>query len=188
MIIDSPAFTSALLKHSEPFGPFIPLINQAPGSDDPLPLLAGLVLTKLVSNAVTTSSKPSSKLDSAIKSLYKYLSILSKTSDSASQDIAVQSYSAILRDAQTRQLFWEQREDTVEPLIAILRTGAGAKGSSTSLWSEGTAARVPEGVAGGVGIELLYRVLLVMWQLSFEGSLVGEGLLESVSHVDAELC
>jgi len=33
-------------------------------------------------------------------------------------------------------------------------------------------------VAGGVGIQLLYRVLLVIWQLSFEGELVGDGLQE----------
>jgi V-type H+-transporting ATPase subunit H len=178
--LDSSAFTLALLKSSDPFESFLPLLKQAPASDEPLPLLAGLVLTKLVAKAVTSSSKPSPKLESAIKSLYSYLGVLASSSDVANQDIAVQSYSAILRSAKTRQLFWEQRTETVGPLMKILRTGAGAgKDSSSSLWSEGTAtSRTYEGVAGGVGIELLYRVLLVIWQLSFEAELVGEGLQE----------
>jgi V-type H+-transporting ATPase subunit H len=179
--IDSSVFTLALLKKADPYEPFLPLIKQSPGTDDPLPLLAGLVLTKLIANAVTTSPKPSPKLDTAIKSTFSYLGILAKSSDAGSQDIAVQSYSAILRNAKTRQLFWGQRKETVNPLIDILRTAAGAgKDSKSTLWSDGTS--VTRGnetiISGGVGIELLYRALLVIWQLSFEAELVGEGLLE----------
>jgi V-type H+-transporting ATPase subunit H len=179
--LDSPAFASALLKIPDPFEPFLPLIKQAPGGEDPMPILAGMVLTKIISKVVSTSSKPSPKLEPAIKSLYSYLSVLAKTNDASSQDIAVQAYSAILRNAKTRQLFWKQRKETIDPLIDILRAGAGAgKGSSASLWSDGTvmSSRVEGVISGGVGIELLYRVLLVIWQLSFEANLVGEGLLE----------
>jgi V-type H+-transporting ATPase subunit H len=146
-----------------------------------MPILAGLVLTKIISKAVTSSAKPSPKLEPAIKSVYSYLGGLVKANDASSQDIAVQSYSAILRNAKTRELFWKQRKETLDPLVEILRLGAGAdKSSSASLWSDGTASstRADGSISGGVGIELLYRVLLVIWQLSFEANLVAEGFLE----------
>ena len=87
----------------------------------------------------------------------------------------------MLRTKKSRELFWKQRNETLNPLIDILRAAAGAgKDTDSTLWSSGTSARnVPEGgIAGGVGLQLLYHVLLVIWQLSFEGQLVGDGLHE----------
>jgi V-type H+-transporting ATPase subunit H len=150
--------------------------------DDPLPLLAALVLAKLLSQIVIAGSKTSSRTDTALTSLFAYLSTLSQSSDAGHQDIAVQSYSSLLRTKETRELFWAERKETVDPLMDILRAGAGGgKDTGSTLWSEGassTRANFETGVAGGVGIQLLYRVLLVIWQLSFEGELVGEGLQE----------
>lgn len=173
-------FLDALLKYREPYAPFIPFLKQSSGPDDGLPLIAALVLTKILSEGVASSSRSSAALDSAITSLYSYLSQLSKSTDAGYQDIAAQSYSALLRTSRTRELFWEQRKETVDPLFNILRAGAGAGDSVSSLWDGDAAPKnnVDAGIAGGVGIQLMYRVLLVIWQLSFEGELVGEGLQE----------
>jgi V-type H+-transporting ATPase subunit H len=179
---DSSTFLAALLKHPEPCAPFLPFLKGSSNPDDPLPLLAALVLAKLLSNIVVAGSKSSNQLNSAITSLFSYLSTLSKSSDAGHQDIAVQAYSSLLRTKTTRELFWAEKKDTVDPLFDILRAGAGSgKDTASTLWSDGassTRATFETGVAGGVGIQLLYRVLLVIWQLSFEGELVGDGLQE----------
>ena len=39
------------------------------------------------------------------------------------------------------------------------------------------------GLAGGVSIQLLYHVLLVFWQISFESAMVGKGLDEFVAGI-----
>jgi V-type H+-transporting ATPase subunit H len=183
LLIDSDALMAAILKHPDPYSPFVPLLKQMNNPDDSLPLLAALILTKLLSQAVT-STKSNAKQEAAINSLYSYLSQLCKSSDPGHQDIAVQSYSSILRTKNTRVMFWEKRKETVDPLIDILRAGAGAgKDTHSSLWSDGassTRTQFETGISGGVGIQLIYRVLLVIWQLSFEGELVGEGLQEYV--------
>lgn len=65
------------------------------------------------------------------------------------------------------------------PLVDILRAAAGVdKDADTTLFSGGASFRsvTEAGLSGGVGLQLLYHVLLTVWQLSFEGSLVGEGL------------
>ena len=66
------------------------------------------------------------------------------------------------------------------PLFDILRAAAGAgKNGDSTLWSGGTSIRSGEGgIAGGVGIQLLYHILLVVWQLSFEAESIGEELEE----------
>jgi V-type H+-transporting ATPase subunit H len=173
-------FLDALLKYHDPFAPFIPFLKQSSGPDDGLPLIAALVLTKVLSEAVVSSSRSSTTLDAAVTSLYLYLSRLSKSTDAGYQDIAAQSYSALLRTSRTRELFWENRKETVDPLFEILRAGAGAgDDGASSLWDVDAAPRNNvDGIAGGVGIQLMYRVLLVIWQLSFEGELVGEDLQE----------
>lgn len=121
-----------------------------------------------------------SQIDEALPQLYKYLSALAVSSDAGLQDIAVQEYSAVLRTKKARQLFWKQRKETLDPLFDILRAASGAsKDQDSTLWSGGGSIRsVPEGLTGGVGLQLLYHVLLVVWQLSFEGELVGDGLQE----------
>jgi V-type H+-transporting ATPase subunit H len=110
--------------------------------------------------------------------LYTYLSTLTKNQDSGLQDIGVQEYSALLKTKRSRQLFWQQRSETVDPLIDILRAAVGAgKDCDLTLWSGATSIRTADaGLGGGVGLQLLYHVLLVIWQLSFEGELIGEDL------------
>jgi V-type H+-transporting ATPase subunit H len=94
----------------------------------------------------------------------------------------VQEYSAVLRNRKSRELFWNQRKETLDTLFDILRAASGAAkdGESTNGRVAGSVRSVPEGLSGGVGLQLLYHVLLVVWQLSFEGDLVGEGLQEYV--------
>lgn len=112
--------------------------------------------------------------------LLSYLSTLTKLSDGGLQDIAVLEYSALLRGKKSRMLFWELRKETVGPLLDILRAAAGVSNldSASTLWSgAGSIRSGAEGtLGGGVGLQLLYHVLLVLWQLSFEGATVGEGL------------
>lgn len=168
------------MKHPSPFKPFLPLLkpNQA---DDPTPVLASSVLSNLLSSALTNGTKNTAQIDEALPPLYSYLSTLTGNTDAGLQDIAVQSFSAVLRSKQARHLFWKQREETVDPLFNILRKASGAsKDQDSTLWSGGSSVRsVPDGgISGGVGLQLLYHVLLVIWQLSFEGELVGDGLQE----------
>jgi V-type H+-transporting ATPase subunit H len=120
----------------------------------------------------------SSKEISSLPKLFSYLSTLTKVSDGGLQDIAVLEYSTLLRSKQAREVFWEQRKQTVGPLTDILRTaaGVGSNGDTSTLWSGAATARSVEGsIGGGVGLQLLYHVLLVLWQLSFESSSIGEG-------------
>lgn len=124
----------------------------------------------------------SDKASAATPKLFTYLSTLTKTTDGGLQDIAVLQYSTLLRGKKSRDLFWQQRNETIKPLIDILRTaaGVGPNGDSATLWS-GTASvrsNVEGSLGGGVGLQLLYHVLLVLWQLSFEGESIGEGLEE----------
>jgi V-type H+-transporting ATPase subunit H len=65
--------------------------------------------------------------------------------------------------------------------MEILRTAAAGKDTQSSTTLAGStatnSARTADiSVGGGVGLQLLYHVLLVIWQLSFEGSLVGDEL------------
>lgn len=116
--------------------------------------------------------------------ILSYLCGLTKNSNDAGlQDIAVMEYSALLYSQTNRQLFWKQRSETVAPLVDILRKAAGVGAeSSASLWSGNNTTRSGgfEGLSGGVGIQLLYHVLLVMWQLSFESEDIGDDLNEYV--------
>jgi V-type H+-transporting ATPase subunit H len=59
-----------------------------------------------------------------------------------------------------------------------LRAAAGAaKDTDSTLWSGATSVRGADAtIGGGVGLQLLYHILLVIWQLSFEGKLVGDDL------------
>ncbi|KAF2804823.1 vacuolar ATP synthase-like protein subunit H [Mytilinidion resinicola] len=179
IIDDIPSFTATLAKHPAPFQPFLPLLKASTNPEDALPLLTSAVLASLLGYALTLPSKDSTQIDEALPKLYSYLSALAKSSDAGLQDIAVQEYSAVLRTKKSREIFWKQREETLNPLVDILRAAAGAgKDTDSTLWSGGASVRsAPEGgLAGGVGLQLLYHVLLVIWQLSFEGTLVGDGL------------
>lgn len=175
---DSPSLASTILEQPEPYKPFISLLSQSSNPQDPIPLLASAFLNGLVSKSLTSSSKSLSRDEDALPKLYSYLSNLAKSQDTGLQDIGVQGYSMLLRTKKSRELFWKQRKDTVGPLMDTLRTAAGAvKDSDSTLWSGATSVRGADAmVGGGVGLQLLYHVLLVIWQLSFEGKLVGEEL------------
>ena len=126
----------------------------------------------------------------ALPILFTYLSGLSKSTDAGLQDIAVQEYSSLLYGHLSRQQFWDQRSETVAPLIKILHTAAGINNGgnpSASLWSSNSNARnngTEGSLGGGVGLQLLYHVLLVIWQISFEAEDIGDELNEYVTDVD----
>ncbi|PHH73249.1 hypothetical protein CDD82_5567 [Ophiocordyceps australis] len=124
----------------------------------------------------------SSTTQHALPMLLTYLSTLAKSSDAGLQDIAVQEFSALLFGRSSRDQFWRQRSETVAPLIGILQTAAGLKDggeSSANLWRGNGTVRTMgfQGALGaGVGLQLLYHVLLVMWQMSFEAEEIGDEL------------
>ncbi|CZR60902.1 related to vacuolar ATP synthase subunit H [Phialocephala subalpina] len=171
-----PALAGAFSEHSDPYSSFMPLLTQSNDPESPIPLLTSTVLASMISGAKVVSENESK----ALPGLFTYLSTLTKQTDGGLQDIAVLQYSALLRGKKSRQLFWEQRDQTVAPLIDILRAAAGVQNgdSTATLWNGTASVRSgPEGsLGGGVGLQLLYHVLLVLWQLSFEGATVGEGL------------
>lgn len=123
-------------------------------------------------------------IERALPALFSYLSSLTKNSDAGLQDIGVQEYSSLLYGRLSRRQFWAQRSETVAPLISILRSAAGVVNGdiASSLWSGTTMAARSAGfegsLGGGVGLQLLYHVLLVLWQLSFESADVGDELNE----------
>lgn len=161
----------------------MPFLTQTTNPEDTVPLLTSTVIASLIAASAITSPKGTPAIDKALPKLLSYLSILAQSPDGGLQDIAVLEYSALLRGKKSRQIFWEQRSETVGPLIGILKSAAGisANGdSSSTLWSGATSVRSgTEGsLSGGVGLQLLYHVLLVMWQLSFESATIGDGLEE----------
>jgi V-type H+-transporting ATPase subunit H len=184
LIDDVPALSEALVKHAHPFQPFLPLLKQSSNSEDPIPLLASAVLTSVLANAIVAQPKSTSEIDSALPKLYSYIATLSNTSDPDLQDIAVQEYSALLRTVDSRKQFWDQRKETLTPLIDVLRKATGGKDTDSTLYNGTSAGTSIRSLAqsnikvSGVSLRLLYHILLVVWQLSFEGELVGNGLDE----------
>ena len=185
--IDIPPLVSTLTKHTNPYKPFLSFLSQSSNPEDPIPLLTSAVLSNLISHALGASTKIPPYIEEAIPQLNTYLSTLAKSSDSGLQDIALQEYSALLRTKKSRELYWNQRQETLSPLIAILRAAAGAgRDTDSTLWSGAASIRTAAsdtGLGGSVSIQLLYHVLMVIWQLSFEGSMVGKKLEEYVSRV-----
>ena len=173
-MVDVPSLADKLVSHPEPYGPFLPFLHST-NAEDPIPLLTSNFLTVLVSHSLLASSKPIPQNDAALPQLYAYLSTLTKNQDSGLQDIGVQGFSELLRNTRSREIFWNHRKETLDPLIDILRAAAGAKENGSTV---GSTRSIEPGLAGGIGLQLLYRVLLVIWQLSFEATLVGEELQE----------
>ncbi|KAI1807645.1 ARM repeat-containing protein [Daldinia bambusicola] len=171
-----PALAKALFRDPDPYQHLLPLLAHSNNSEDPIPLLTSTVLTTLMAN----SKDESASTEHALPLVLTYLCGLVKNSNDAGlQDIAVMEYSSLLYGKSSRQLFWKQRSETVAPLIEVLRKAAGVGGeSSASLWSGNATTRSGgfEGISGGVGLQLLYHVLLVLWQLSFEAEDIGNDL------------
>ena len=177
--VDVPPLASTLLDHPSPYKPFLPLLSHSTNPEDPIPLLTSSFLANLISASQTDSAKANPQINEALPKLYSYLSTLTKSQDSGLQDIAVQEYSALLRTKKARELFWKQRQETVNPLFDVLRAAAGAgRDSDSAMWSGGTSIRsaTEAGLNGGVGLQLLYHVLLAIWQLSFEAVVIGRDL------------
>ncbi|KAK5115958.1 hypothetical protein LTR62_000414 [Meristemomyces frigidus] len=184
LIEDIPNLVESLVNHPHPYKALLPLLKQSNNAEDPIPLLTSAVLSSLLSRALIAQPKSNSEIDDALPKLYTYISTLSNTSDSNLQDIAVQEYSALLRTTKSRKQFWQQREETLGPLMDVLRNATGGKDSDSTLYNGSSATSTRSGVTdnikigGGVGLQLLYHVLMAIWQLSFEGRLVGPGLDE----------
>ncbi|KAJ9324587.1 hypothetical protein DTO027B5_4 [Paecilomyces variotii] len=177
LINDAPSLAPAIVAHPDPYKPFLPLLRHSTSTEDPIPLLTSTFLTALVSTSLRSSTKSAGRDEEALTQLYAYLSTLTKNHDSGLQDIGVQGFSALLQTQRSREIFWSQRKETVDPLIEILRAAAGAKETgSTTLGATGSIRSLEPGIGGGVGLQLLYHVLLVLWQLSFAGELVGDDL------------
>ena len=176
---DVPNFPAELLKHADPYRPFLPFLTYSNNPEEPIPLLTSSVLSRLLAAAQNQSTRSNSQLDQALPKLFAYLAHLTKSEDSGLQDIAVQGYAAVLRIKPARDAFWDMRQETLAPLFDILRTAVGAsRDADSTLWSGATSIRAGEGaIAGGVGIQLLYHVLLVVWLLSFEGATLGQDLV-----------
>ncbi|KHJ35185.1 putative vacuolar atp synthase subunit h [Erysiphe necator] len=169
----NPAFSKALSQHPSPYKVFTTLLAHSNEPENPIPLLTSTVLTALISeSSVEFSSKKTALLD-----LFRYLSSLTHVSDGSFQDIAVLQYSNLLREKSSRMLFWSQRKQTIDPLIKILRAATGTTNEEVRppLLPGTTNGRgnIEAIVGGGVGLQLLYHVLLVLWQLSFESETIG---------------
>ncbi|RKF66870.1 V-type proton ATPase subunit H [Golovinomyces cichoracearum] len=171
-----PELSKTLSQHSSPYNIFVTLITRSNDAEDPVSLLSSTVLTALIMD--TSVDHPKKK--PALSELFKYLSSLTRASDGSLQDIAVVQYSTLLREKKSRELFWVQRKETIAPLITILQLAAGFSKDAlrSPTWNGTKSIRSNnEGtIGGGVGLQMLYHILLVLWQLSFEGSNVGEGL------------
>ncbi|KAK6443282.1 H(+)-transporting V1 sector ATPase subunit H [Oleoguttula sp. CCFEE 5521] len=184
LVDDIPPLMKSLISHPEPFKHLLPLLKQSPNPEDPIPLLASALLSTLLGNAIQASSKSTPQIDDALPKVYAYIAQLSKQSDTNLQDIACQEYSVLLRTTKSRSLFWKQRKETLDPLIDVLRTAVGGRDTDSTLANGSGGAssiRSTESnfkIGGSVSLQLLYHILLVIWQLSFEGKLVGRGLDE----------
>ncbi|KAK7430829.1 H(+)-transporting V1 sector ATPase subunit H [Neonectria magnoliae] len=171
-----PSLAKAIFKTQDPYRHYLPLLNST-NAEDSIPLLTAHALTTLMS----LSRDESQATLQALPLIFTYLSGLAKSNDASLQDIAVQEYSSLLFGQVSRKQFWNQRSETVEPLVKILQTAVGIANSdsSASLWS-GTATTRSAGfegsLGGGVGLQLLYHALLVIWQMSFESEDIGDEL------------
>lgn len=178
--LDVPSLAKAIFKNSnEPYRHFLPLLKNK-SVEDPVSLLTAHALTRLMA----TARDESQATQQALPMMLSYLSTLAQSADAGLQDIAVQEYSSLLFGHVSRDQFWNQRSETITPLMNILQTAAGignGGSSSASLWS-GNASTRSNGFEGshsaGVGLQLLYHVLLVVWQMSFESENIGDDLNE----------
>jgi len=135
------------------------LLSLLENTADPIPVLSSAVLTTMISTSLAANSKAWDSVKDTLPKLYRYLSAVSKSQDHL-QDLAMQSYTSLLRTPYARATFWEMKEETVNPLFGILKSAAGGNGGGAS-GASGI-------VQGGVPLQLLYHVLLVIWQMTFD--------------------
>ncbi|KAM7190355.1 V-type proton ATPase subunit H [Naviculisporaceae sp. PSN 640] len=185
-----PALAKTLSRSADPYQHLLPLLANSTNPEDPIPLLASDPLAKLMASIKDESP---ATVEKALPTLFSYLSSLTQNSDAQLQDIGVQEFSTLLYGKASRQQFWEQRSETVTPLVDILRSAAGISNgdSASSSWRD-NASTLRSGfegaISGGVGLQLLYHVLLVMWQLSFEAESIGDELNDDYDIVSLYTC
>lgn len=172
METDVPTFTQALLHHPKPYEHLISLLNH---SDNPIPILSSSILTTLVSTSLLEHKIPQETKD-AFPVLIKYLSTLVSSTESNLQDLGIQSYVTLLRTAYARTSFWDMGEDILNSLVEIIETAANGSGSGKTEVGLSQASTIASSASsatmtlqqGGVGLQVLYHVLLVFWELSYE--------------------
>lgn len=135
-------------------------------TDEATPLLSSSVLTTILTASLRASNKATPDARAALPELYRFLAGLTKSSDVHLQDIAIQSYVSLLRSSYARTTFWELEGETVAPIVKILETAGGQNGNSND--RSGALGGNPAAAQGNVGLQLLYHVLLVIWELTFE--------------------
>lgn len=82
-------------------------------------------------------------------SLFEYICKLSNSDDINYQDLAVQSYGAILAVRRTRNIFWDNYLAYVPPILEILRSSKG-------------------------NLQLQYYTLMIFWLITFEYKIAAE--------------
>ncbi|KAK6510460.1 H(+)-transporting V1 sector ATPase subunit H [Arthrobotrys conoides] len=188
---DVPSFVTTLTSHSDPYSHLMTLLDH---TDAPIPIISSYLLTILISSSLS-KSRTDNPTKQALPTVFKYLATISSSSESNLQDLAVQSYVLLLRNSYSRITFWEMGDETMKGLTSVIETAAaGSKGSrttdvgvantasgsnaSTSLLntgSHGVSTHSPANLKqGGVNLQLLYHVLVGIWQLSFEEEIAEE--------------
>ncbi|KAF3910274.1 hypothetical protein ABW21_db0205415 [Orbilia brochopaga] len=180
---DVPTYITALNSQPDPYSHLITLLDHG---DDPIPIITSSLLTTLIS-ASLANTRVSRSTEQALPTLFKYLATISSSSESNLQDLAVQSYVLVLRNSYSRLTFWEMGDETVKGLTNVIETAAaGSKGKGTtdvglssassfvSVLSADASAASANLKQGGVNLQLLYHVLVAIWELSFEETIAEE--------------
>ncbi|KAF8416757.1 armadillo-type protein [Tirmania nivea] len=160
-----PEFADALLSVPHPYTNLLPLLSH---TDATVPVFTSKVLTTLLSVSLKhTNSKgaPPEDTKTALPTYLSYLATLMKSNDTYLQDVAVQSYVSLLRSSYARITFWDAGDEGLRPLINILETAAGGSGNGSNY---GNMSNVGNLIQGGVSLQVLYHVLLVFWELTFD--------------------
>ena len=153
------------LSIPKPFTNLLPLLSH---TDATVRVSNSKVLTTLLSVSLRHTDRngePPEDLKTALPTYLLYLAGLTKSNDSYLQDVAVPSYVSLFRSSYARITFWNTGDEAVEPLISILEAAAGGSSNGGSVGGSNPLGNL---IQGGVGLQLLYHVLLVIWELTFE--------------------
>ncbi|KAA8893278.1 armadillo-type protein [Sphaerosporella brunnea] len=164
------SFADALLSLPKPFELLLSLLE---GHSDPvIPVLTAAILTPLLAKSLSRSSKISPAFKDALPKFFRYLASITKSPEREQQDLAIQSYVALLRTPYARETFWDIKEETMTPLAQLIEETAG--GTAGGERAAGTTNTVAGIVQGGVPLQLVYHVLLAVWELTFDDTVAEE--------------
>jgi V-type H+-transporting ATPase subunit H len=125
-----------------------------------------------LATSLSGSTKTNTGAKDALPRFYRYLAGASKLQERDQQDLAIQAYVALLRTPYARETFWDMKEETVAPLARLLEeTAGGTAGSDRASVATGTVSGI---VQGGVPLQLVYHVLLAVWELTFDDTVAEE--------------